>query len=53
MGKTLTRAFVWVVLAIFVLTSVGVALISFSAPLAASQLPGQPQVLGVRRNSHR
>jgi hypothetical protein len=30
MGKTLTRAFVWVVLAIFVITSVGVALISFS-----------------------
>jgi hypothetical protein len=30
MGKMLTRAFVWVVLAIFVITSVGVALISFS-----------------------
>ena len=28
MGKTLTRAFVWVVLAIFVLTSVGVALVA-------------------------
>jgi hypothetical protein len=27
-GKTLTRAFVWVVLAIFVLTSVGVALVA-------------------------
>ncbi len=31
MGKTLTRAFVWVVLAIFILTSVGVTLVSFSA----------------------
>ena len=29
LGKTLTRAFVWVVLAIFVLTSVGVALVTF------------------------
>jgi hypothetical protein len=28
MGKTLTRAFVWVVLAIFILTSVGVALVA-------------------------
>jgi hypothetical protein len=28
MGKTLTRAFVWVVLVIFVLTSVGVALVA-------------------------
>jgi hypothetical protein len=28
MGKALTRAFVWVVLAIFVLTSVGVALVA-------------------------
>ena len=27
-GKTVTRAFVWVVLAIFVLTSVGVALVA-------------------------
>lgn len=27
--KTLTRAFVWVVLAIFVFTSVGVALVAF------------------------
>jgi hypothetical protein len=28
MGKTLTRAFVWVVLAIFIVTSVGVALVA-------------------------
>jgi hypothetical protein len=28
LGKTLTRAFVWVVLAIFILTSVGVALVA-------------------------
>ena len=28
MGKTLTRAFVWVVLTIFILTSVGVALVA-------------------------
>jgi hypothetical protein len=28
MGQTLTRAFVWVVLAIFILTSVGVALVA-------------------------
>ena len=28
MGKTLTRAFVWVVLAIFILPSVGVALVA-------------------------
>lgn len=28
MGKALTRAFVWVVLAIFILTSVGVALVA-------------------------
>jgi len=28
MGKTLTRAFVWVILAIFILTSVGVALVA-------------------------
>ncbi len=28
MGKTLTRAFVWVVLVIFILTSVGVALVA-------------------------
>jgi hypothetical protein len=28
MGKVLTRAFVWVVLAIFILTSVGVALVA-------------------------
>jgi hypothetical protein len=27
-GKILTRAFVWVVLAIFILTSVGVALVA-------------------------
>ena len=27
LGKTLTKAFVWVVLAIFVVTSVGVALV--------------------------
>jgi hypothetical protein len=31
MGKTLTRAFVWVILAIFILTSVGVTLFSFSS----------------------
>ena len=30
-GKLLTRAFVWVLLAIFVLTSVGVALVAVSA----------------------
>lgn len=28
MGKTLTRAFVWVVLTIFIVTSVGVALVA-------------------------
>jgi hypothetical protein len=28
LGKTLTKAFVWIVLAIFVLTSVGVALVA-------------------------
>jgi hypothetical protein len=28
LGKTLTRAFVWVVLGIFILTSVGVALVA-------------------------
>jgi hypothetical protein len=27
LGKTLTKAFVWIVLAIFVVTSVGVALV--------------------------
>ena len=29
--KNLLRAFVWVVLAVFILTSVGVALVNFSA----------------------